>query len=79
MFTVVGTKATRRSQRACVCVCVRLSVFVCLCVCACACVVTCVAAAHVDGDGARGAQGGRPAVHHQDGQEVHVLLIAVEA
>ena len=41
--------------------------------------LTCVAAADVDGQGARGAQGGRPAVHHLDGQEIDILLVAVEA
>lgn len=38
-----------------------------------------VAAADADGEGARAAQRGRPAVHHQDGQEEHVLLLPVEA
>lgn len=33
----------------------------------------------MDGQRARGAEGRRPAVNHQDGQEVHVLLVAVEA
>lgn len=41
--------------------------------------LTCVAAADVDGQRARGAEGRRPAVNHPDGQEVHVLLMAVEA
>lgn len=41
--------------------------------------LTCVAAADMNGQGARGAEGGRPGVHHQDGQEVHVLLMAVKA
>lgn len=38
-----------------------------------------VAAADADGECARAAQRGRPAVHHQDGQEEHVLLLPVEA
>lgn len=42
-------------------------------------VLTCVAAADVYGQGACGAERGRPAVNHQDGQEVHVLLVTVEA
>lgn len=42
-------------------------------------VLTCVAAADVNGQGARGAERGGSAVNHQDGQEVHVLLMAVEA
>lgn len=42
-------------------------------------VLTCVAAADVNGQGARGAERGGSAVNHQDGQEVHVLLVAVEA
>lgn len=41
--------------------------------------LTCVTAADVDGQGTRGAEGGGPAVNHQDRQEVHVLLMAVEA
>lgn len=41
--------------------------------------LTCVAATDVDGQGACGAEGGGPAVDHQDGQEVHILLMAVEA
>lgn len=41
--------------------------------------LTCVAATDVDGQGACGAEGGRPAVHHQDRQEVHILLLAVKA
>lgn len=38
-----------------------------------------VAATDADGEGARAAQCGGPAVHHQDGQEEHVLLLPVEA
>ena len=38
-----------------------------------------VAAADADGQRPRTAQRGRPAVHHQDGQEEHVLLLPVEA
>lgn len=41
--------------------------------------LTCVTATHVNGQGARGAERGRSAVNHQDGQEVHVLLVAVKA
>lgn len=41
--------------------------------------LTCVAAADMNGQGACGAEGGRPAVNHQDRQEVHILLMAVEA
>lgn len=41
--------------------------------------LTWVTAAHVNGQRARGAERGGSAVHHQDGQEVHVLLVAVEA
>lgn len=38
-----------------------------------------VAATDTDGERARAAQRGRPAVHHQDGQEEHILLLPVEA
>ena len=38
-----------------------------------------VAAADADGQRPRAAQRGRPAVHHQDGQEEHVLLLPIEA
>ena len=38
-----------------------------------------VTAADADGEGARAAQGGWPAVHNEDGQEEHVLLLPVEA
>lgn len=41
--------------------------------------LTCVAATDVDGQGAGGAQGGRPAVNHQNRQEVNILLVAVKA
>lgn len=41
--------------------------------------LTCVTATDVNGQGACGAEGGRPAVNHQDGQEVHILLMAVKA
>lgn len=41
--------------------------------------LTCVTAADMNGQGACGAEGGRPAVNHQDRQEVHILLMAVEA
>lgn len=41
--------------------------------------LTCVAATDMNGQGACGAEGGRPAVNHQDGQEVHILLMAVKA
>jgi len=42
-------------------------------------VLTCVAAADMNGQGACGAERGRPAVNHQDRQEVHILLMAVKA
>lgn len=42
-------------------------------------VLTCVTATDVNGQGARGAERGRSVVSHLDGQEVHVLLVAVEA
>lgn len=38
-----------------------------------------VAAADADGERAGAAQRGRPAVHHHDGQEEHVLFLPVEA
>lgn len=38
-----------------------------------------VAATDADGERPRAAQRGRPTVHHQDGQEEHVLLLPVEA
>lgn len=38
-----------------------------------------VTAAHVDGERARAAEGRRAAVHHQNGQQVHVLLLTVES
>lgn len=38
-----------------------------------------VTAADTDGEGARAAQGGWPAVHNKDGQEEHILLLPVEA
>lgn len=38
-----------------------------------------VTAAHVDGECARAAEGRRAAVHHQNGQQVHVLLLTVES
>ena len=38
-----------------------------------------VAAADADGQRPCAAQRGRPAVHHQDGQEEHVLLLPIEA
>lgn len=41
--------------------------------------LTCVTATDMDGHGACGAEGARPAVNHQDRQEVHILLMAVEA
>ncbi len=41
--------------------------------------LTCVTAANTNGQGACRAEGGRPAVHHQDGQEIHILLVAVKA
>lgn len=41
--------------------------------------LTCVAATNMNGQGARGAEGGRPFVNHQDRQKVHILLIAVKA
>lgn len=41
--------------------------------------LTCVTAADVNGQGACGAERGGSAVNHQDGKEVHVLLVAVEA
>lgn len=42
-------------------------------------VLTCITAADVNGQGARGAERRGAAVTHQDGQEVDVLLVAVEA
>ena len=41
--------------------------------------LTCVAAADMNGQGSCRAERGRPAVNHQDGQEVHILLVAVKA
>ncbi len=41
--------------------------------------LTCVAATDMNGQGACGAEGGEPTVHHQDRQEIHILLMAVEA
>lgn len=41
--------------------------------------LTCVTAADVNGQSACGAERGGSAVNHQDGQEVHVLLMAVES
>ena len=41
--------------------------------------LTSVAAADMNGQGARGAESGWPAVNHQDRQEVHILLMAVKA
>ncbi len=38
-----------------------------------------VTAAHMDGEGPRAAEGRRAAVHHQDGQQIHVLLLPVES
>lgn len=41
--------------------------------------LTCVTAAYMNGQGACRAEGGRPAVNHQDGKVVHILLMAVKA
>lgn len=41
--------------------------------------LTCVTATDMNGQCACGAEGGRPAVNHQDRQEVHILLMAVKA
>lgn len=41
--------------------------------------LTGVAATDMNGQGACGAERGRPAVNHQDRQEVHILLMAVKA
>lgn len=38
-----------------------------------------VTAADADGEGARAAQCGWPAVHNEDGKEEHILLLPVEA
>lgn len=38
-----------------------------------------VTAADADGERARAAQSGRPAVHNKDGQEEHILLLPIEA
>lgn len=41
--------------------------------------LTCVTATDANGQRAGGAEGGRTTVNYQDGQEVHVLLMAIEA
>lgn len=41
--------------------------------------LTCVAATNMDGQGARWAEGGRSAVNNKNGQEVHILFMAVKA